>query len=138
MQSGIEAALTGRVISSAIELKTSAKGNIWTKFAVSTGQEEGVGIVQIAAFGEVAQAVAAAATKGTRLYVEGTLRLEHWRSRDGQEKSGLALAAWRVEILGQIGKRRVSKEMGARMQAPLDHHVREPAREPAEADEFAA
>jgi len=133
---GIETALSGRVISPAIELKTSAKGNTWCKFAVSTGQDEGVGIVQVAAFGDVAQAVAAAATKGTRLYVEGTLRLEHWQSKAGEQRSGLSVAAWRVEVLGQIGNRRITKAMGARMQAPLDHHVPEPAE--AMAEEFAA
>jgi single-strand DNA-binding protein len=42
--------------------------------------------------------------KGQRVYVEGRLRLEQWQGPDGQPRSGLAVSAWRVEILGQIGR----------------------------------
>ena len=34
------------------------------------------------------------------------LKLENWTSKDGQARSGLKVAAWKVERLGEIGRRK--------------------------------
>jgi single-stranded DNA-binding protein len=41
--------------------------------------------------------------KGTEVYVEGRLRLESWTGKDSRERSGLSVAAAKVEVLGRIG-----------------------------------
>ena len=53
-------------------------------------------------FGDKANSLAMA--KGDRCYVEGRLKLESWQGKDGQERQGLKVSAWRVERLGEIGK----------------------------------
>lgn len=58
--------------------------------------------MQIAVFGDKANSLAFA--KGDRCYVEGRLKLESWQGKDGQERQGLKVSAWRVERLGEIGK----------------------------------
>jgi single-stranded DNA-binding protein len=58
--------------------------------------------LQIAVFGDKANSLALA--KGDRCYVEGRLKLESWQGKDGQERQGLKVSAWRVERLGEIGK----------------------------------
>lgn len=40
------------------------------------------------------------------MYVEGCLSLNTWTSRDGAERTGLSVSAWRIEVLGRIGKSR--------------------------------
>src|SRR5579884_3315137 len=50
--------------------------------------------------------------KGAEVYVEGRLKLNTWAGQDGQQRSGLELSAWRVDVLGAIGRR-------ARKTAPL-------------------
>ena len=61
----------------------------------------------IALFGEKANQLQVA--KGDRVYVEGRLKLETWTSRDGQARSGLKVAAWKCERLGNIGNNKPAK-----------------------------
>ena len=44
--------------------------------------------------------------KGTRVYLEGRLRLEQWTGQDGVLRSTLKLTAWAVQPMGQIGRQR--------------------------------
>jgi single-stranded DNA-binding protein len=41
--------------------------------------------------------------KGTEVYCEGRLKLDSWTGRDGRERTGLSVAAAKVEVLGKIG-----------------------------------
>ena len=41
--------------------------------------------------------------KDAEVYVEGKLRLESWTGKDGRERTGLSVAAAKVEVLGGIG-----------------------------------
>ena len=45
-----------------------------------------------------------AISTGDKIYAEGRLKLDTWTGKDGKERTGLNVAAWRVEQLGQIGK----------------------------------
>ena len=38
-----------------------------------------------------------------------TLKLDTWQDREGKERTGLKVTAWRVETLGQIGRRKLQK-----------------------------
>ncbi|MGQ0591186.1 MAG: single-stranded DNA-binding protein [Gammaproteobacteria bacterium] len=60
--------------------------------------------VSVAVFEEKARGLEGLA-KGTEVYAEGRLSLNAWTSRDGAERTGLAVTAWRIEVLGQIGGR---------------------------------
>ncbi|MGH8580065.1 MAG: single-stranded DNA-binding protein [Gammaproteobacteria bacterium] len=42
--------------------------------------------------------------KGDEVYCEGALRLNHWQGKDGGARAGLNVSAWRVEVLGKIGR----------------------------------
>jgi single-stranded DNA-binding protein len=66
--------------------------------------EEATQWVRLVAFGDAARPLEGL-TKGAKVYAEGRLKLETW-VKDGAERSGLTLVAYRVEVLGQIGKRR--------------------------------
>ena len=48
--------------------------------------------------------------KGVEVYVEGRLSLNAWTGKDGQPRTGLSVSAWRVEVLGRIGKSRKHAE----------------------------
>jgi single-stranded DNA-binding protein len=80
---GIDCAFFGS-LGNISELKTSKSGKpwAWLSVAAGTGEEDEGGRsktqwVKVACFGEAAGRVSGAA-KGTRLYIEGTLKLEEW------------------------------------------------------------
>jgi single-strand DNA-binding protein len=116
----IECAFTGRVGTDP-ELRTSQAGKPWCRFTVAVGSDDALQWVQVAAFGETAETIAATAHKGDRIYCEGNLKLNTWTDKEGQPRSGLSVAAWKVEKLAQIGRNRPRKPQdGERQQAPAD------------------
>jgi single-stranded DNA-binding protein len=78
--------------------------------AVTVGQGENgkdsTQWVRVTCFGEVAEEIAGRARKGDRLYIEGSLTLNTWNDAHGEVKTGLNVAAWRCERLGNIGRHR--------------------------------
>ena len=112
---GIECAFWG-VLGKDPELKTSKTGNPFTTMnvVVTVGaSDDGKDVSQwlrVACFGDTAKAIAARATKGDRVYVEGTLTLNTWADKaTGETKTGLNVAAWKVEKVPGIGKSRERK-----------------------------
>ncbi len=105
----IEAAFVGRVGTEAVELRTSAGGKTWSSFSVVVGDGDGAQWVKVAVFNERAAQLAGHLKKGARVYVEGRLKLQSWTSKSGEARTGLEVAAWRVEQLGQIGKNKPVK-----------------------------
>jgi single-strand DNA-binding protein len=102
---GIQAAFTGRLGQDA-DLKTSKSGNPWASFSVAVdaeASEEATTWVRVAVFGQLATRLHSDLKKGAEVYVEGKLRLESWTGKDGRERTGLSVAASRVEVLGGIG-----------------------------------
>ena len=107
---GIEAAFVGS-IGTAPELRTSKSGKPWCSFSARVGEGEAATWVRVAVFGETADAATTLA-KGTPVYVEGRLRLGTWQTKDGESRSGLSVVATKVELLGQIGRRRPTTSSG--------------------------
>jgi single-strand DNA-binding protein len=106
----IEAAFEGR-IGQAPELRTTKGGKPWCSLSVGVsgeGDGDAVTWIGVAVFGSAAETVAKL-DKGARVYVEGRLRLDAWTDREGRERHGLKVNAWRVEVLGQIGHRKPRK-----------------------------
>jgi single-strand DNA-binding protein len=101
----IETAFTGRIGQEPV-LKESKSGKPWLSFSVAVGEDENTQWVSVAVFGSRAEELAGSLKKGDRIYAEGRLRLNSWQAKDGSQQCGLSVAAWRVEVLGQIGAKR--------------------------------
>ena len=106
--SGIETAFIANV-GSEPELKTSAAGKPWAAFSACVGDGENAPWLRAADFGDRAQQLAGHLHKGDKIYAEGRLKLDTWTGKDGKERTGINVAAWRVEQLGQIGKNKPAK-----------------------------
>jgi single-stranded DNA-binding protein len=48
----------------------------------------------VACSGEVAQRICAQEHKGSKVYVEGQLKLTEWISKTGEKRTGLEVAVW--------------------------------------------
>ena len=99
---GIEACFTARIVSDP-ENKISAAGNAWTRFNVAIGEGDDAQFCQVRIFGDVAAKLSGQIVKGSKVYCEGRLKLDKWE-KDGQHRSGISLAAWRCDLIAQIGK----------------------------------
>ena len=93
---GIHAAIQGR-LGADVDLRRSQSGKDWCRLSVGVG----------AVFEEKARALAGLA-KDADVYVEGRLWLNTWNGKDGAQRTGLAVTAWEVVPLGQIGRKRPS------------------------------
>ena len=105
MHGQIDCAFIGRVGTDP-ELRTSQAGKPWLRFNVAVGQENAIQWVQVACFGERAAQLAGMIRKGDRIYVEGSVKLNTWVGKEGEQRSGLSVAVWKAEKLGQIGRNR--------------------------------
>ena len=119
----IECAFTGRIGQEPV-LKASKAGKPWLSFSAAIGEGDDVQWLQVAVFGSRAEELASTLKKGDRIYAEGRLRLNSWQAKDGSQQFGLSVAAWRVEVLGQIGAKRPRKPKvtasKSEVYAPLD------------------
>jgi len=104
---GIESAFWG-VLGKDPELSQGKNGKPYCNFgcAVTAGQDENQWI-NVICFNETAEKLAEAARKGERVYCEGNLTLATWENGEGKTRSGLAVSAWKVERLANIGRNRV-------------------------------
>ena len=91
------------------EAKTSQAGKAWTRLRVGVGKDDSVQWVSLAVFGKHAEA-ASELKKGDKVYVEGSIKLDSWTGNDGVERTGLSVAAWKVERTHLIGKNRPQRE----------------------------
>lgn len=127
---GIETAFWG-TLGRDPELKTSRAGKPFCglALAVTVGKtDDGKDITQwvrATCFGEAAQKVGTTAKKGERIYCEGSLTLTAWTDKDGAARTGLNVAAWKCERLGNIGKAREKRESddGGNNGAYRDHQT---------------
>jgi single-stranded DNA-binding protein len=104
----IEAAFFGFLAADA-ELRTSRTGKPWARLRVGVGKDDAIQWVQVAVFGDAAEA-AAILKKADRVYCEGTIRLDTWRGSDGAERHGLSVAAFKCEQTHKIGRNRPQRE----------------------------
>jgi hypothetical protein len=79
----------------------------------------------------LAQIIAfASASKGAEVYCEGRLTLRTWSGRDG---AGLHLAAWEVQPMGQIGRRKPKVQSREEYARPRDERDMVPFDDPSHA-----
>jgi single-stranded DNA-binding protein len=100
----IECAFFGFLATDA-EPRTSQAGKPWVRMRVGTGKDDTVQWISVAVFGPAAEH-AARLKKSDRCYVEGTIKIEYWQTRDGADRHGLNVAAFKCERTHQIGRDR--------------------------------
>jgi single-strand DNA-binding protein len=91
------------------ERKVAQSGKPWVRLRIGVGKDDAVQWVTVAVFGKAAE-VAGALQKGDRCYVEGSIRLDRWTGNDGVERSGLSVAAFKLDRTHQIGRNRPKRE----------------------------
>ena len=93
MHGQIEAAAIGEVVG---EVKTgvSAGGKRWHP-SIRVGAGEEAQWPRVSAFGDVAASLEGRLAKGSKVYCEGSIRLNNWQSGQGEARSGLSISAKR-------------------------------------------
>ena len=114
--SNIECAFSGR-LGGDPEQRTSKAGNQWCRFNVAVGEGDDTQWVSVSCFKDAAQRALERLHKGDRAYFEGSIKLNKWAAQDGTERSGLQAACFKVEPLGQIGRRKPPKAKAAAAEA---------------------
>jgi single-strand DNA-binding protein len=106
---GLHCAFIGRVGNDA-ELRFTASGTPLVNVSVlvqdSKAATDAGQWVRVGHFGDDVEDLVPQLTKGIDVYVEGRLKLNTWQAGDGTPRSGLNVTAWRLEPIGQIGRRR--------------------------------
>ena len=90
-----------------IELRYTQSGTAVCGFGLAVNERTKKGeewvddpvFVDCTAFGRSAEVLSEYCSKGTKIGLEGKLRLERWES-DGQKRSKLSVVANRIELLG--------------------------------------
>jgi single-stranded DNA-binding protein len=118
----IEAAFLGSVVREP-EQKTSKNGKPYLRFTARVGDGEQAQFVSVMYFGDDAAELGMA--QGTRVYVEGSLRLDKWE-KDGQPRSGLSVMSFHIRP-AEIGRNKPRRprarrpdERGAAVAPPPD------------------
>jgi single-strand DNA-binding protein len=114
---GLTCAFIGRVGQDA-ELKWTQNGTPLVNVSVLV-QDSKVGDgaaqwIRVGHFGDTAEDLAQQLVKGAEVYVEGRLKMNTWTTADGTPRSGLNVTAWKLEPLGQIGKRAPARKAAHR------------------------
>jgi single-stranded DNA-binding protein len=99
----IDCALFGFLASDA-DSRVSQNGKPWVRLRVGVGKGDEVQWVSVAVFGAAAKA-AGQLLKGDRVYVEGSIKLDSWRGKDGVERNGLSVTSFMIEQTHMIGRR---------------------------------
>jgi single-strand DNA-binding protein len=105
IMSGIECAFLARVGSDP-ELKTYQGDKPMGVVRVGVGDGDNTQWVGVVTFGERAHALVQGLQKGTRVYIEGKIKLDSYTAKDGTPRSGLKVSASKIERLGEIGMRK--------------------------------
>jgi single-strand DNA-binding protein len=104
----IEAAFFGSLSRDA-EVKTSKGGKRYLRLNVRVGDGDASQWVSVMAFDERALDQADKLTKGSRVYVEGSIKLDEWTGADGVQRHGLSRMSWYCRI-AEIGRNKPKRE----------------------------
>jgi single-strand DNA-binding protein len=98
------------------DAKTSKAGKSYLRLNVRVGDGDQAQWVSVMSFDPNAIAVVDKLLKGSRLYIEGSLRLDEWTGQDGIKRHGLSVMSWHTR-LSEIGRNR-PKRASAKSSAP--------------------
>lgn len=113
--SAIDCAFFG-FLSADAEPRTSQAGKPWVRLNVGVGRDEAIQWVSVAVFGKAAEDVADL-KKADRVYVEGTIKLNSWRTVDNVERYGLSVAAFKCERTHAIGRNKPKRKADSAQRA---------------------
>jgi single-strand DNA-binding protein len=115
----IEVALFG-VLGRDAESKTSKNGKPYLRLNVRCGDGDAVQWISAMIFGDDVPD-AARLEKGSRVYLEGSLKLNEWTAQDGTKRHSLSVMSWHCK-LAAIGRNRPTKrESSDSEQRPESH-----------------
>lgn len=129
----IECAFTGRIATEPAT-RTGKTGKPWLGFSVVVGEGEAAQFVQVALFGDSVSDASAWLAKGVSVYCEGKIKLNNWTTADGTQRAGLSVASFKVEPLGQIGRKKASGTNRRDDEQSAGHAAAVPRRASAKAD----
>jgi single-stranded DNA-binding protein len=112
----IECALFG-VLARDAELKTSKNGKEYLRINVRVGDGDTAQWVNAMVFGADVQELAPKLKQGSRVYIEGALKLNEWLAQDGTKRAGLNVMSWHCK-LAAIGRNRPKRESDDRPHTP--------------------
>lgn len=103
---GLHCCVTGTVVGEPM-LKMVKNGTVpMLGMTVSFPEYDGAkSACRVTLFGKQAQAFADKVSRGQRLTVEGTIRLNSWE-KNGETKHGLSMLASKIEVAGGVSSRR--------------------------------
>jgi single-stranded DNA-binding protein len=114
---GLHVAFIGRVVGQGAELRFTSSGTPLvnaTLLVLDSKAADGDGqFVRVGHFGDDAKQLAERLGKDTEVYCEGRLKLNTWQTADGTPRSGLNVTAWRLDVLGAIGRRAPARKAAA-------------------------
>ena len=84
----IECAFFGFLTADAESRIAASSGKPWTRLRIGVGKDDAVQWVSVAVFGAAA-AAAGQLKKSDRCYIEGTIKIEYWKSQGGADRHGL-------------------------------------------------
>lgn len=127
---GIECAFIGYVSrDTSLRISKADKPYCNLNVGVQTGNQTDDGKnevqwIRVACFGETAERVAASVSKSDKVYVEGSITLNRWKTADGEERADLNCAAWKVEALGKIGHNKPKRNhQSSDFNAPIERET---------------
>jgi single-stranded DNA-binding protein len=106
--SGIDAAFFGTLGRDG-EAKTSKSGKSYVRLNVRIGEGDAAQWINETAFDPQAIADTGKLVKGSRVYCEGSLSLDKWKTQDGTERQSLSCTA-RLTRLPTIGRNKPKRE----------------------------
>lgn len=94
------------------ELRNTQGGASITKFSVATGRkfkskngewQQETDFIDCTAFGKTAEVIDQHFSKGKPIFVEGRMKLDSWKTQDGQNRYKLGVIAERIQFVGPKG-----------------------------------
>lgn len=92
------------------EMKYLPSGNAVTNFGIAVSerytdrqsgeQKESVCFVEITAWGRVGEIVNEYLSKGSPVFLEGSLKFDSWEAEDGTKRNRLSVTAFRIQLIG--------------------------------------
>ena len=120
---GIVSAVQGRLPKDAQPLRYTTNGRAFVGFSLAVnddkrGESEPTEWVRVTLWGDIAERLDGALTKGREVYAEGRLRLKSWTTTEGIDRPSLEISAWTVQLLGAIGRQAPRRPQQADQRRP--------------------
>lgn len=101
------------------ELRPVGQSSV-ASFSIAVGwkskEKEGVEFINISAWGKLGEIVAQYAKKGTKVFVQGSMKTEKYTGKDGTEKQSVKITADKVQFLSKSSTQSEQQEEPAQQE----------------------